>query len=314
MALITITETTPNPPIHLAEGSTATLRGYYTQRFLDSDGVTVVMSGDGQTGFYYEFACTVNDDDELVIPAFEIHTTDDGVDVQTSLFIGRLFIDGAPDRIVFGQPQAVGGWIISASLGSSTSWAALDIFNQGRALVASNLYTYLTAAMTAALIQVLSVQTIEALDDLTIDTTGLIQFGDISQVGNSSYIDVDDDNGRADLFAGGAAGEQYAGVAAACDESSAELFLQTTDYTNVLIAGPVTTLGDAQSEHNGTQVRIDDDANMVISRTMNAVPDDDKVHAEEACFYLEEASDKLKVRIRKSDGTYATGEIVYVND
>jgi len=53
---------------------------------------------------------------------------------------------------------------------------------------------------------------------------------------------------------------------------------------------------------------------MVISRTMNAAPDDDKVHAEEACFYLEEASDKLKVRIRKSDGTYATGEITYVND
>ena len=72
------------------------------------------MSGDGQGGFYYEFACTVNGDNELVIPEFEIHTTDDGMDIQSSLFTGQLFIDGVPDRVIFGQPQSVGGWIISA--------------------------------------------------------------------------------------------------------------------------------------------------------------------------------------------------------
>lgn len=312
--LITVSETIPNPPIQLPAGSTATLRGYYSERFLDSDGVTVVMPGNGLTGFYYEVACTVNDDGNLVVPAFEIHTTDDGVDVATSRFTGQLFVDGVPNVTIFGFPNSVTGWIIPAAFGEATTWNDLDIFNQGRALLSAP-STYLTAAQTVALILSLAVSAVEGLENLTVDTTGLVQFGDISNAGNSSYLDVDDSGGRADLFAGGGSGEQYAGVAAVCDDESATIYIQSTDYTHLRgQQDGVTTLGDALEGHNGTQVRIDDDASMVMSRTMNAVPDDAKIGAEEVCFYLDENDGKLKVRIRKSEGTYATAELAYVDD
>ena len=152
MSTITISETTPNPPIRMDDDATAVLRGYYSQRFLDSDGVTVVMQGNGQSGFYYEVPCSVDPDGNLVIGEFVIHTTDDGIDVATSLFTGQLYINGAPDVIIFGFASG-SGWIIPVSLGDETTWGELDVFNQGRALVLGAVsYTYLTAAMTAALI------------------------------------------------------------------------------------------------------------------------------------------------------------------
>lgn len=339
MSLITISETIPQPPIHLASGATAVLRGYYSQRFLDSGGEPV-FAGDGRSGFYYEIACTVNDDDELVIPEFSIKTTDNGQDIQTSLFTGQLFVDSEPSTIIFGIPNGP-GWIISASLGAETSWEQLDIFNQGRALLANQLYTYLTAAETAALIQSIidadedignthgvftagripratdtdSLEDSQISDDgvtVGIQTLNTVQLGDYGAQQNHSYIDVNDNSGEANLYAGADDQTQYAGVAARAEIGNAEVFIQTTDQTHLYGNLSITKLGDGQDEGNSTQVRIDDENQMVVQSTRNAAPVDAEINNEEACLYLDQSGNTLKIRVRYSDGTYKTGSIALV--
>lgn len=322
MSLITISETTPNPPINLATGSVATLRGFYSQRFLDSDGVTPVLSGNGQSGFYYEWTCAVNGDDELVIPEMQVRSTDNGIDIQTSLFTGQLYIDGAPSVVIFGHPNG-GGWVIPATLGSPITWNQLDIFNQGRAL-ANAPATYLSTADMQTLFQSLLVAAavgvlgfvslswesadpdlpiaLEANDprvgdlkgtltanvvpvatgpkalsdslieyngtDVSIPTLNYFQAGDLNDDNNGSYLDVNDSLGRANLFAGGGSvgspASQYAGVAAECDETSATVYLQSTDRSHVVgLSTGVTKLGDALADNNGTMIEIDDAAELI---------------------------------------------------
>ncbi len=151
MSEIVILQTIPEPPLHVS-GDSLVLRGFYSQRYLDSDGVTAVMPGNGISGFYYTVTCTTDGDGNLVIPEHTIHTTDDGVDIITSLYVGQLFIDDVADVIIFGNPTG-GGWIIPASLGASTTWDQLDVFNQGAYQLGSTYPFYLTAAATVALIQ-----------------------------------------------------------------------------------------------------------------------------------------------------------------
>lgn len=334
MSLITITEFTPVPPIQIPEGTTATLRGFYSQRFLDSDGVTPVMPGDGQQGFYYEWTCDTDEDGNLVVPQIEIHTTDNGEDVQTSLFTGQLYLDGAASTVIFGHPQAVGGWIITNTLGEETSWAALDIYNQGRALVASNVYTYLTAAEVAALIRALGMsgpvtpgvvpyatearQLADSLitydgTDTSIQTLNYFQAGDWQVIQNGSFIGVNDsfseNGGRASVYAGGDGGNEYAGISSDCSSGIGEVFVQSTGITHLHGANQVTKLGDALDEANGTKVVINDPTRMVIMTAANQVANDPSINAEQFSPYLSEAGFKLMLRARLSDGTYRTGEI-----
>lgn len=290
MSLITVAEFTPNPTIHLAAGSTATLRGFYSQRFLDSDESTPVLAGDGMSGFYYEWSCTVDGDGNLVIPEIEIHTTDNGMDVQTSLFTGQLFIDGVPNIILIGHPNGP-GWIISATLGETTNWGALDIFNQGRALsVLTTLATYLTAGDTATLIRQLATALIEEsalLGSLSanflprastestlvnsqiqdngttvkIDTLNAVEFGDINDSQNGSYISIDDTAGRVSFQAGGDGNAQYAGISAVAGIDQSEFYIQGSagnGYNYGVFADGVAKLGDGEDENNGTKIVIDD--------------------------------------------------------
>lgn len=148
--------------------------------------------------------------------------------------------------------------------------------------------------------------------DVGIQTINKVQLGDYGDFQNGSYIDVDDTAGRADLFAEADGGNEYAGVAARAEVGTAEVFLQTTGYTHVYGTHELTALGDALFEHNGTQVRIDDDAQMVMQRAKNAVPNDAQLATEQICFYLDEGVDKLMVRVRYSDGSLKTGEVALV--
>ena len=99
--------------------------------------------------------------------------------------------------------------------------------------------------------------------DVSVQTLNYFQAGDYQDLQNGSYLNVNDGLGRANLFAGGGPAEepasQYAGVAAVADETSGTIYLQSTDYNHLIGSSDgITKLGDAQEEHNGTRLEIDD--------------------------------------------------------
>ncbi len=135
MSLITISETTPQPPIQWGSDSTPTLRGWYSQDFIGGDGDTLVVSGNGQTqtGFYYDIECSLNGNGEVVIPVFTIQSTTDG-NLPTALFIGQLFDNGAPREIIFGFQNTGQGWSIPTQLGQNVALSDLWRYNQATVL------------------------------------------------------------------------------------------------------------------------------------------------------------------------------------
>jgi hypothetical protein len=150
MSAITITETHPVPPIRV-DTDDLELRGFYSQRFLDSDGVTPVYPGNGKDGFYYSIPCTRNADNELIIPAFDIRTTD-GVDNTSSRFTGQLYVDGVADVVIFGYPNGP-GWQIPEIDAPTTTWDELDLYNQGQVQFPFGVPTTLAAQIIIALIK-----------------------------------------------------------------------------------------------------------------------------------------------------------------
>lgn len=124
--MITITQTTPQPPLQVQDSDIVTFRGWYTNSFVASDGVTPVEGGNGQTGFYYEETCSINDDGFVVIPALSVQPTTGSN--PTAGFFGQLFINGSPSQMVFGVPQATAGWQIPTSP-TTTTFGALALYN-----------------------------------------------------------------------------------------------------------------------------------------------------------------------------------------
>src|SRR5438128_2544375 len=129
MAAITILQTATTPTIHIGSGDPH-IRGFYSERFLDSDGVTVVMPGNGQDEFYIDVQCSIDGNGDLIIPQFTIRTTN-GVDNPNSRFTGQLYVDNAPQQIIFGF-AAGPGWAIPEQFAPSTTWDQLDVYNQGQ--------------------------------------------------------------------------------------------------------------------------------------------------------------------------------------
>ena len=151
--LITIIATTPSPPIRYP-GTQPHLRGYYSSRFIAGDTVTPVEQGNGQTGFYYDIPCTVNGSGNLVIPAFQIQTTEDG-NLPTSRFTGRLYDQtGAPREVIFGGADSNAGWRIPTLMGNIVSWADLARYNAAYTLL-NAAPTYATYAQVVELINLL---------------------------------------------------------------------------------------------------------------------------------------------------------------
>jgi len=126
MSLVTITQTTPQPPLQIQEGDVVTFRAWYTNSFVASDGLTPVEGGDGQSGFYYEETCTINDDGFPVIPALEVQPTTESN--PTAGFFGALFVNGAFNRMVFGNTNASAGWQIPTSP-TTTTFGLLALYN-----------------------------------------------------------------------------------------------------------------------------------------------------------------------------------------
>ena len=159
-----------------------------------------------------------------------------------------------------------------------------------------------------------------AVDDGTnfnIQTLGQVGFGDLdpdTSGGNGTFASVNDsitsDGGRASLQAGGSDQVEYAGVSADCSTGDGEINLQTTGITNLYGVNQVTIIGDGRNEQQGTQVVVNDPSRMVVQTVANQIPNDPSINSEQACFYLDQADSKLKVRVRLNDGSYLTGEIV----
>lgn len=99
--------------------------------------------------------------------------------------------------------------------------------------------------------------------DISIQSLNAFQAGDYQDVQNGSYVSVNDSTGRADLFAGSDDGDEYAGVAAVCGTGDAEVFLQSTDYTNVYGHKGITRIGDGEQTNNLTMLEVDDDLELI---------------------------------------------------
>lgn len=120
----TLTLSSFTPPNCQLTGSTATLRIYYQQDFVASDGTLVIGGAVGSQNFYDEVACTIAGD-VLTVPQFDLITTDDiqsplnlDVPVTAVLYQGTTQI-----ATIFSN------YIIPVSLAPSCNIAALAIFN-----------------------------------------------------------------------------------------------------------------------------------------------------------------------------------------
>lgn len=315
--IVQISQTTPQPPLQFASTDELFLRAWYSNTFLAGDGVTPVEGGNGQSGFYYNIECSINDDGNLVIPAFDVQATTESN--PTALFIGQLFVNGSPDRVIFGSGS--NGWPVPAVYGDVVTYDDLSRYARTVFLVSplNNVFTadetileirriagdFLYAAVGVNGIGQPSVAPVDASapiffgqndpavgdlhgpveadnvprgsgpdnlipgtitddgENVGVPTLQYFQAGDFDDNQNGSYIDVNDTLGRADLFAGSDAQAEYAGIAAACGGGDAEVFVQTTDYTNLYGHKAITRIGDGESGNNGTMVEVDDDAELI---------------------------------------------------
>jgi hypothetical protein len=100
--------------------------------------------------------------------------------------------------------------------------------------------------------------------DVGVNTLNSVQLGDYNYVQNGSRIAVNDNLGRASLFAGGGAGNQYAGIAGVCTDFLGQVYVQATGYSFLFGQAGVVVLGDGVAEHNGTSITIDDVNQLII--------------------------------------------------
>lgn len=282
--LVTITEVTLNPPLQVASDDLV-LRGWYSNDFVAGDNVTPVQGGNGQAGFYYSIACSRDLSGNLIIPEFQIQATVEST--PTATFRAQLYVDSAPQDFIIGTGGA--GWAIPSVYGSTVTFYQLAQYNAAVTLFFQP-PTFLTATQTIALILQLAAQIVTAeaitgslsanripraatestltnsqIQDngttVKIDSLNAIEFGDINENQNGSYISVDDTVGRTNFFAGGEGGAQYAGVVGVCGSDQSELYLQGSagnGYNYGAFANGIAKLGDALEENNGTRIEIDD--------------------------------------------------------
>lgn len=139
----------------MQDGSEVKFRGWYTNSFVAADGVTPVEGGNGQSGFFYQYDCTINDDGNVVIPAIEIQPTTESN--PTAGFFGALFVNGSPTQMIIGTPQATAGWQIPTIYGSTMNFGQLALYNAAvQILFASN--SFFTQNQTILEIQLLAGQ------------------------------------------------------------------------------------------------------------------------------------------------------------
>lgn len=82
-----------------------------------------------------------------------------------------------------------------------------------------------------------------------------------------------------------------------------QVLIANSDVTRYVAAGDWDGLG------NSTYVFIDDLHSQISQAVHNTAPNDTFIFNGTMAFYLDQAANKLKVRVRYSDGTFKTGEI-----
>lgn len=228
-------------------GTTARLKIWFGQDFVTAED-QLVMGGVVRSGsIYLDVACTVDSGTHiLTIPAFSLPTTDDS-SVRNVRATGVLFdASGAFVRNLFT------GWIIPSQLAPNTDFSGLNAYNAASPQPPDP--TYPSTDQFLPLIRA----TASHLNSLE-----TIEFGDLSDEQNGSYISINDTTGRANFFAGGEGGAQYAGFAAVCGVGQAELYLQATDYNYFSFKNGIAKIGDGEQENNGTYIKIDDVAQLI---------------------------------------------------
>lgn len=144
-----ISQTSFQPPTE-GLGDSPFIRFWYIgQNFIAGDGVTPVIVGDGQTGFYVDHVCSIVGD-RVVMPAINLWATTDG-SPGTSRFIGQLYTEsGSPTSYFpFGQN---GGWQLPTVYGAVIAYDQLMRYNAAAYLLSAP-PSYFTADQTIAEIQ-----------------------------------------------------------------------------------------------------------------------------------------------------------------
>jgi hypothetical protein len=144
MSTLTLASFTP-PNCQL--GTNISLRVYYEQTFVASDGTYVVGNPVGGVDFYAEIPCTVSAD-VLTVPSFDLITTDNpqpqGAPVCRVSAV--LYQGDSALETVWSQ------WVIPVSLAPTTTIAALSNYNRALQLTYPQ-PSYLNRNETVALIQ-----------------------------------------------------------------------------------------------------------------------------------------------------------------
>lgn len=139
-------------------GTTAQLRIYYDQTFVDSAGDQVQGGAVGSNNFFTEVSCTIAND-TLSVPSFDLITSDDA---QAPLFAqspvtGVVFQNGAAKTTLFSQ------YVVSTSLGASCAFAAWAIFNAAVVITYPSTF-YLTREQVLDLISTIPPTVADASD------------------------------------------------------------------------------------------------------------------------------------------------------
>lgn len=261
-------------------GTSARLKIWFGQDFVTAENQHVLGGAVRSGSIYLDVALSLDADTHiLTIPTFSLPTTDDS-SVRNVRATGVLFdASGAFVRNLFTN------FIIPSELADITTFAALNAWNAAPTLPPQS--SAITREQALVLIQeglsaeplngTLSLNTVPrasspktlvdgmAVDDgtnWTMQTLGSIQFGDVEEAQHGTRLAVSDEEGRASFFAGGGPvatpSNEYAGVAAVCTETDAEVFVQSTGYSNLYGHKSITRVGDTASEHNGTFLEVDD--------------------------------------------------------
>lgn len=132
-------------PNYSYSGTTATLRVYYSEGFIASDG-RQVLEGNGITGFYLPVDCTVVSG-LLHVPSFSLTSTDNALTETAATVSGTVYDQtDTPRENLFSQFQ------IPNRLAPSTTIGILTTYNQARALI-NPVLQFLDRDQTIALIE-----------------------------------------------------------------------------------------------------------------------------------------------------------------
>lgn len=262
-------------------GTTARLKVWFAQDFVTAESQHVLGGVVRSGSIYLDVALDLDPDTHiLTIPAFALPTTDDS-SVRNVRATGVLFdASGAFVRNLFTN------FIIPSELAPTTTFAALNAWNaaptlppqasgitreQALVLIAEGLqaepingtFSTNTVPRASGPKTLVDGQVVDNGVSWSLQTLGDVQIGDHQVVQNGSHISVNDSFGRANLFAGANAANEYAGVSCACDSGKGKVFVQSTNYTNLYGSEGVTVIGDGQDENNSTKIVVDDPNEMI---------------------------------------------------